>query len=94
MKLFRSRPVLATAYEWKRERERQIQMQIEIEAAVLRSLRTDLAELRQLEGAGLAARFVCETPEDLARTMQGQRTWLEEMKALWIGHKHPEKRAA
>jgi hypothetical protein len=90
MNPFRKREVLVAAYEWKQERVAELQMRIEIEAALLHSLRTELAELRQFEGADLAARFAYEAPVKVARTMHGKRTWFEELKALWVCHKHPE----
>ena len=93
MNSFGRRAVLAAAYEWKREREMELRLRLEIEAVLLRSLRTELAELRQLEGAELAHRFASETPADLARTMRGKRTWLEGLKWLWIGQRHPPNMA-
>ena len=42
---------------------------------------------------GIALRFLCETPEELERTMHGKRIWWEEIKTLWWGSKHLENTA-
>ena len=91
MKLFAQRTLLAAAYAWKRERISTLEARIELQWKMLASLHAELAEVQALHGEKLALRFGCETLEELAQTMHGQRTWLEEMKALWIWPKHPEK---
>lgn len=93
MSFFRRREVQAAAYEWKQERETELKLRIKIEAALLRDLRTQLATLHQLEGEQLTLRFLCETPEEMERTMRGKRTWLEGIKTLWCWSKHPEHTA-
>ncbi len=65
-------------------------MEIEIERRLLALLHEQKTRLERLQGSDLAARFLSATPEEVERTMRGKRTWLEEVKWLWIGHRHPE----
>lgn len=61
------------AEEWRREREAQLRAEIQIEESLLRCARTELAELRSLEGEELVYRFLAEPPAEVAQTMQPKR---------------------
>lgn len=54
-----------SALKWKRAKLAQLAAQIRIEEAILRSLRTERAELTQLNGGRLRARFGSESPAEL-----------------------------
>jgi hypothetical protein len=81
---FADRRTLAAAYEWRREREVILCARIRIDNSILRSLRTELAELRQLEGQRLAARYLWESPAELEETMRARREFHEELRSLGV----------
>lgn len=89
LKLFTQRKVRATAYAWKTEKLHQLDMEMEIQWKLLESLHRRKAELAALQGSELAARFLCETPDEIEKVIQGKHDWLEELKAMWCWSKHP-----
>ena len=74
---FLQRKLLAAAYDWQRETEAQLKARIYIEETILKSMRTELADLRKLQGSELAARFGCETPAAVAKTMSSKEEWTD-----------------
>jgi hypothetical protein len=81
---FADRRTLAAAYEWRRECEAILLARIHIDCSMVQSLRTELAELRQLEGQELAARYLWESPAELERTLRGKREFLDELRSLGL----------
>lgn len=83
MKLWRKRTFLAAAYGWRREVEAELQASIQIEERLLHSLRSELAELRQLDGVELCARFGWETPAEVEAAMRENREWADQVETVF-----------
>jgi hypothetical protein len=71
-----------SAVKWKRAKLAQLCAQIRIEEAILRSLRTERAELVQLNGPMLRARFGWESPADLEFLYKDDMLFRQEIEDL------------
>jgi hypothetical protein len=72
------------ALKWKRAKLAELSAQIRIEEAILRSLRTECAELFQLNGEKLRARFGWESPAELEFLYRDDVRFLREIEDLFI----------
>jgi hypothetical protein len=77
--------------EWKQEKRFQIETQIKIQIAMLKNLRTELAEINHLYGTPLLDRFRCESPEDLEKLFQGKREFLDQLTDVWVSAEYRRK---
>lgn len=72
------------ALKWKRAKLAQLSAQIRVEEAILRSLRTERAELVQLTGPMLRARFGWESPGELEFLYRDDLRFQRELEDLFI----------
>lgn len=72
------------AEEWRRERESALRAEIQIEESILHALRSELAELRSLEGEELVYRFLAESPAEVAQTMQPKRRFERQVEEILV----------
>jgi hypothetical protein len=80
---YRTRKMLAAAYDWQRDKEVRLVQRIRLMSALMHSLRQELAEFRQLEGEELARRFCSESLEEIEQTMGYNEQRFQEVAALW-----------
>lgn len=72
------------ARRWKREKLAQLSARIRIEESILRSLRTEHAELVELHGHKLTARFGWESEADLEFLYRDDVRFRREIEDLFI----------
>ena len=77
-------PALHLERAWKRVKLAQLSAQIRIEEAILRSLRSERAELVQLTGPMLRARFGWESPAELEFIYRNDVRFQREIEDLFI----------
>jgi hypothetical protein len=88
MNPFANRKLLADAYAWKRQKEQNLLDEIRIEQGMLRALRTELANLRKLEGKSLAIHYGWQSPEDVERDMLPAKQFVKTLEDLFIESMH------
>src|SRR5579875_2122359 len=76
------RKMAVEAEEWRREKEGQLKAAIAIHDALLRDARTELAELRKLQGDRLTARYGAEKPAEVASVMADRRQFLDRLRLI------------
>ena len=75
---------LRLAEEWKAEKLAALTAQIRIQQCLLRSLRTESAQLRATHGRDLVIRFSWETPEEVERVLQPKRKFMQRLEDLFV----------
>jgi hypothetical protein len=79
-----TRREIASAYAWKHNEEARLIDEIRREEIILRTTRTQLARIRQIEGRNLALYYDSLDPEDIEKSMRSKREFLEEIEGLII----------
>ena len=84
MNLWRRREFISQAIAWRLEQEAVLSAEVRILEALLCATREDLAEVRNLRGRELMARFGWESPAQVAGMMRGRREFLDMCADIWI----------
>lgn len=82
MKLWRRRDYIAQAIAWKLEKEAVLSAEVQILETLLRSSREELAEVRNLHGLDLMARFGWESQAGV--DVAAMQEFLDECADIWI----------
>jgi hypothetical protein len=84
MNIWRRRKFISQAIHWRLEQEAVLSAEVRILEALLRATREDLAEVRNLHGRELMARFGWESPAKFVEMMREQQEFLDECADIWI----------
>jgi hypothetical protein len=79
-----TRQEIAAAYGWKYDEEARLIDEIRREEIILRTARTQLARLRQMEGRNLALYYDSLAPAEVEKPMRSKREFSEEIEGLII----------